>query len=413
MFRRIRAVLLVPVLAGVLASCSRSPEIIHILTDRKELAAAVEIYDAANPDVILTIRHVESIESAILEAGDYDLVIGAHLNAEEIIRELKPLGISISGGYDALDGPPASRGRSYLLPLSFRMPVVAGLKSSMELLPDRSTVRPEELKAAGLSLRNIDGQGRLTALGFSPSWNPLTFVDLLMARNPSLLEGGLESMEGDGLDSIIQEAGAWIFESTGGSGPDAAFSAKYRYAPDQRLLNDGRIRYVRMDLAGWNALTDSMAAPMDIRYFRGERRIPVTSVVSAAVPRSSGRSGSAEGFISWLTRTDTQEMLMRRWERDGIVVFGFLGGLSANSDVNQGIITDRYPEISIPEPHYLSTPVVLPDRWLRIRDEVLAPWLAEAAAAEADRLAGLEPAVFPGLTETWRIWDLSSLDETP
>ncbi|MCK5249708.1 MAG: hypothetical protein KAJ98_07080, partial [Spirochaetaceae bacterium] len=65
-------------------SCGNGVEIIHILTDRKELASAVEIFDADDDDVIITIRHVPVIDAGIIETEQPDLVIGAYLSSPEI-----------------------------------------------------------------------------------------------------------------------------------------------------------------------------------------------------------------------------------------------------------------------------------------------------------------------------------------
>lgn len=404
--------ILILAILWTLGSCNRTPELIHILTDRKELASAIEIYDSAHEEVIITMRHVAAVDETLIESENPDLVIGTHLNATEITRNLKPVGRTLKG-YDAIIGPLDSRSRPYLLPLSFELPLIMGLKSTMDRLPDSSTVRPEELRKAAAAMNSTDSEGRLTRLGFSPSWNPLFLTDLWFARNPQALDDGIEGIRIDRLQSVMEEAGTWILEDIGGSVPDAEFNTKYRYIPDERLILDGRILFARTDMETWTALPDSISREMDIRYFRGERSIPVSSIVSAAIPRGSGNTAAVDEFLGWLTDPETQTLLMERWERNGIVVFGYLGGLSSDPSVNHGVLLERYPEMAgmVPEAHYLEAPGTLPHRWLRIRDEVVAPWMATAAARESDLLGAGTAPEGTSLLETYRIWDLSSLAE--
>ncbi len=415
MHRRFQAILFIVILTllYLLVSCVKAPEVIHILTDRKELTTAIELYDAAHDDLIITMRHVSAVDASLIDSENPDIVIAADLSAAEIILELQTLDAPYDG-YQAIEGPKNSRSQSYLLPLSFQLPLIMGLSSTMDSLPDASTVRPEELRKAASRLRITDEEGRITSLGFSPSWDPESFVDLWMARDPKSVEKGIEGVDNEDIREIVIEAGEWIFESVGSAAADEAFNTKYRYVPDEKLLNNKRILFARTDLESWAKLPDSISGMLDIRYFRGERSIPVLSIVSAGIPKHSGNKESAEEFLSWLRAADTQELLMSRWERDGITVFGFFGGLSAEPSVNQGILLDRYPEMKgmIPEAHYLDGPESVPHRWKRIRIEVVAPWFAEAAAREADNLKDGTEVSGPTLSEAYRTWDLSSLTES-
>ena len=124
----------------------------------------------------------------------------------------------------------------------------------------------------------------------------------------------------------------------------------------------------------------------------------------AGIPDRVSESERAELFVEWLMLPETQGRLIERWEREGLTVFGFLGGLSSIPGVNDTLIVGRHPEIKgmIPEKHYLRVESSLPQGWSRIQDEVIYPWFDAAIRSESPHRT---------LSEAYRRWDLSSLLE--
>ena len=384
-------------------SCGNGVEIIHILTDRKELASAVEIFDADDDDVIITIRHVPVIDAGIIETEQPDLVIGAYLSSPEIVDLLRPTDSEFPV-YEALTGPADSRGRSYLTPLSFELPLIMGKREVLSELPDPMLVRPEELREASVPYSATNDNDRLIRLGFSPNWNPRSFTDLLAVRYPTAFVTGMDHLDDASLEMIVEEARNWVLETAGDLESDALFNSRYRYIPDEYLILEGRILFARTDFNSWASLPDTTAGRLDIRYFSGPRTIPVIAVISAGIPSTADSPDASSRFIHWLMLPETQSRLMARWERDGITVFGFLGGLSSLPEVNESILIRHYPAMKgmIPEGHYLSVPESLPQRWSTIRDDVIAPWFQSVVSDTGNTSS---------LSEAYRKWDLSSLAE--
>ena len=386
-----------------LFSCSNKPETIHILTDRKELASAVEIFDAADSSTTFTVRYVSIIDADIVKNENPDLIIGSELNSLEIIDLLRPVETNFPV-YQALTGPSDSKGRKYLIPLSFELPLIMGKKSVISELPDPIVVRPDDLRTAALPGMKTNDEGRITHLGFSPDWNPLTYADLMAMKTPSGLSGGFENVEEEILSQIILETRDWIVDSAGSLDADMAFSSRYRYIPDEYLILEGRTLFARTDFDYWASLPETTTNGLDIRYFSGPRQIPVSSVTYAALTTKSKSFDSSMRFVSWLLHPETQARLLSRWERDGIRVFGIFGGLSSLPEVNNSIIPSYFPEMKdkVPEGHYLSVPALLPHRWSRIRDDVISPWFHNSV---------FDPDYSGSLAEAYKKWDLSSLAE--
>jgi len=301
-------------LTAVLASCDRHGETLRILTDRKELASAIEMYDSIEPDLTISWRMVGAIDADILEDARPDLVIGSHLAAPEILDQLEPR--TDEGPASFLDGPADAKGRPRLHALSYRLPLVMGRADSMATLPDPVAVRIDALMEAGLAFDERDGDGRMVRMGFSPAWDPQTAVDLTLIRAPEAFAGGLGQVDEKDVGPVVDEMRAWIEASAGSVDADAAFSERYRYIPDEYLILERRIGYARTDFEDWALLPDAIARQLDIRYLMGDRHIPVLGVVSAGIPSSGRRSEAARRFVAWLLEADTQKALMERWERE-------------------------------------------------------------------------------------------------
>ncbi len=379
-----------------LSSCTDKVTTLRILTDRKELASAAEIYNSVNEDVIVTIHNISIIDDEVLKNENPDLVIGSFLSSSEIIDLLRP-SETVFPVYEALSGPRDSKGRRFLTPLSFELPLIMGRKEVMSELPDTMLVQPEDLREASASYTVENDDGRLIRLGFSPTWTPRSLTDLLALRAPGIFDAGIENSNEAVLDRIVEETHSWITESSGEITADAAFNKRYRSIPDEYLIIDGRILFARTDFDYWATLPDTITGALDLRYLSGPRKIPVIRVTSAGIPVKASSPDAASAFIQWLMLPETQSQLMDRWERDGIDVFGFLGGLSSLREVNESIIKNM-----VPEGHYLQVPESRPLRWVRIRDEVIIPWFQSALSSTSTE---------PSLTEAYRKWDLSSLEE--
>ena len=369
---------------------------VHILTDRRELALAIQIYDAANADILMTFHESNAINSRLIGLEKPDLVLGSHLSAPEVVELMQPLEME-APVYDVIKHPG-------LMPLSFTLPMIVGRKDTMATLPDPFLVTPEELRAAANAFNRKNRQGRITRMGFSPLWCDRFITDLMDVRYPNLIKDGPERVNKDNLSSVMDELRSWVNSSAGGPAQEQTFSQRYRYIPDEQLILERRIAFTRMSPDEWAALPDSITSQLDFRYLSGNRHIPVPNIVSAGIPKKSRQSDAARDFLEWLIRPETQLLLIDRWEQAQIPVFGYFGGLSAQEDVNNSEFTRHFPYMDgrIPEQHYLLVPEQRPHRWSRIASEVIPSWTASVLE---------NPVQSQTLEEAYREWDLSSLTE--
>ena len=176
----------------------------HILTDKKELAVAIEMFAGDYPGERITLRHVETIDAAVAESESPDLIIGSNLNTPPLLEQFRPMAVSAEV-YPVLKGPSDPKGAPLLQPLSFELPLIMGRKDSIARLPDPVIVRPEDLRALAPDYAIRNGRGRLTRMSFSPSWNPAIFTDLLAIRAPGALGKDFDQIDVQGVESVLEE----------------------------------------------------------------------------------------------------------------------------------------------------------------------------------------------------------------
>jgi len=373
-----------------------------LLTDRRELALAVEMYNAENDRISLTLSYTENISAEKIQLEKPDLVVGKSLSSIDVVDLLRQTKNAYPV-YGALQGPRDKKGRAYLIPLSFELPLIMGKAETMSKLPDPVLVRAEELREASRVFSDSGRDGRLIRLAFSPSWNPDFYLDLLATKNPEPFSTNMEDIDEESIDRTVMDIRDWIIGEAGGIESDIQFSQRYRYIPDEALMLNGRILFARTDFEYWNSLPDAITRELDIRYFGGLRSTPIVSVVRAGIPKRAKSIKAAEDLIGWLMLPNTQSRLIEGWENAGITVFGFLGGLSSLQEVNQTIITLHFPRIKIPEGHFLLAPQYLPTKWAKARGEVIIPWFETAVTA---------PQGNHSLLDAYRKWNLSEFSES-
>jgi len=355
-----------------------------------------------NDKISLTLIYTESINAKKIQLVEPDVIIGENISSIDIVELLRRTRNAYPV-YETLQGPLDKKGRAYLIPLSFKLPLIMGKKETMSKLPDPVLVRADELREASQPFSVRNREGRLTRLAFSPGWNPNFYLDILATKNSEPFSINMENIDEESINQAVMDIRNWITEGAGDIESDIQFSQRYRYIPDEALILNGRILFARTNFEYWNSLPDEITRELEIRYFGGPRSIPVASVLRAGIPKEAKSVEAAEDLIEWLMLPSTQSWLIRSWEDAGITVFGFLGGLSSLQGVNQRVITRHFPRIKIPEGQFFLAPQYLPMKWARIRGEVIIPWFETAITSPQDNHS---------LPDAYRKWYLSSFSES-
>ena len=359
-------------------SCNGNTRQLMLLTNRRELATAVTIYNNIQNGIQFELKHLPFINARIIAETKPDIIIADHLWSEEILKLLRPWKGLDAHSSKAIRGP-LYRGKPYLVPLSFELPLLMGLKENMAAFTNSMILEIRHLEQLAKPFNSPLGSLQPKRLGFSPTWDTRTLLDIVKTEVSPASILKMENVDSKLADSLAGRLEKLTLGLTSSIEALGFFDRKYRNLPREKLILEGRIFMARTSFDEWVLLPFEVSERMGLRYLSGSRAIPVSSVRNAALPKKSKSRYHASQFVKWLTMPDTQIKLMQRWEWQGIKVFGFLGGLSSRQELNNGYILTVFPEMRsmIPAEYQLSGHLETPDPWTRIDEEVLTPWFME------------------------------------
>ena len=383
-------------------SCRKDSREITLLTDNPGIAAAAEMYNAENPEVLITLHTVPFIELSVIESVNPDIIIGSYIYSDSITGRLAPLENLHVPEYGSISVPYSKNGEPLLIPLSFTMPVIMGSTENGSSFSGAVTVTPEELIEKNRDFIRYNRKKRITNLGFSPLWNPETGYSILISDYPEITDS-IETPDKDKLAEVINYLKEWQAETAGSPEKDKSFNEKYRYIPDEILINEGRIQFAQTKFADWALLPDTIKNNLELRYLTVNGKIPVTETIYAGITAKGNKDGYSEKFLEWLITPGNQAGVIRKLKQDGSKMFGFLGGLSTIEKVNQEIICSYYPEFIslLPENYYIKSSGPYPELWKRITAEVIYPWIISELSGNGSE---------GNLQELYKKWNLTSLN---
>ena len=118
--------------AGALAGCGFGLEpVVQLITNRAEMAAYVDRYNAVQSDVRVEIAYQDTPSQAVLDGVAGDVVIGEWLATPAVMDRLEALGDIVKPGkidpawfYAGLLGMGSRDNRPFLIPISFTLPAI-------------------------------------------------------------------------------------------------------------------------------------------------------------------------------------------------------------------------------------------------------------------------------------------------
>ena len=395
-------------------ACDRMQPIVQLWSDRAELAAYVETFNAADGPVKVELTHVAQPAQELLRgAAAPDLVFGSWLASPELQRLLAPLDrmlgdqVAAASFFPGLLAPGAVDGRQLTLPFAFNLPVVVFARAAAPPEIDQFVLTVEELRR--LDEEFVAGTPeRLTRVGFSPRWN----VDLVYYLAQSLGAGFAATADGQvvidasAVAAAVAAAHDWIGSGHGGIAGDRQFTDTYFHRPLYQLVLEGRVRMYLSDIASFALVPEPKRELLDFRWLALEGGIPVLEgYPSFAIPAAAGNAAGARLFLSWLFQAEVQARLLATATFKRLRGFGLAGGFPALREVSERILPRSHGFLigRLPDADLLQLPAPAPVYWGQAKAQVVRPWLR---AALADGAA--PPARQPGLMEALSRWRRSA-----
>lgn len=276
-----------------------------------------------------------------------------------------------------------------MLPIAFSLPVMVWHGHNWNREPPLTIGLNQLAELNRLEYETVANERRLTRAGFSPLWNrhfPLWYMRSQLIQL-AFSAPRSPAWSTDELLASISELRNWIEQSGSDIGELNRFTDTYMYPPYYALLRQGRIDYYPTDLREFQRLPGDLKQNLDFAWFGNQGKIPVLpNVIYAAIPAESRQKNSAEAFLTWLSSEENQRALIEYTISQGLPLFGFFGGLSANIKTNEQIIPHYFPEMygKAPVASRLIFPPLLPSYWRDLETNVLAPTILEMLESAQD-----------------------------
>lgn len=375
-----------------LAGCSGvSHSTVFLLTDRSEMAAYAEVFNATQRDLKVELVYSPDPAAAVRKGGTgADVAVAEWLAGPDMREHFRSVGDLFGPGrldprlfYATLLESGRQDKTQYLIPLSFNLPLIVYRPSALGEDPPGSyiTIDYMRAKAAEFDAR----KGRIARkVGFSPLWKPAFVYYSAALAGAGFRSNDSRSVHWD--DAALEGTLKRIREWVGGLDAEGLkdFDAKYLHTPYYRLIEDGRILFYLSDSREFLAIPPEKRQNLDFRWLGESDRIPVSEeIVHAGSLRRSRNPRGARRFLLWLFQPQTQIRLMETNHFKRLPgVFGVAGGLPALVSVAENDLPQphHYPAFvgHIPPKDMLLAPGLLPAGWRAIRNSVVLPWLQEA-----------------------------------
>ncbi len=418
------------VLAVTGAACSRPDPVVQLWSDRAELAAYVDAFNAAQGPVRVELTYVAQ-PAALLAGGAAapDLILAAGLASPELHRLLAPIGRLLAGHlatedyFPALLASGAAGGRQITLPFSFNLPVAVFARAVTPPEIDQFLLPVEELRRLGAEFDEpaqrpdgahaADAPGQVTAqwagrIGFSPLWN-MEVVHLLARTRGggfAATAEGTVAIDREQLAATMAAVHDWLRSAPGGVAGQHQFIDTFFHRPPYQLVLAGRIRLYVSDIASFARLPEQKRELLDFRWLSVDGVIPVLDAHrSFAVPAAADNPAGAAVFLRWITRPEIQAHLLEAPTFGWLRNFGLVGGFPALRAVSERVLPRSHAFLigRLPDANLLRMPDPPPVDWALAKEQVISPWLRGAATAGATPPPGQ-----PGLAEAIERWRRST-----
>jgi len=383
------------IVAGLLIFFSLQPKETKVIiwTDQSSFASYAELFNTSQNEYQVIIKYKENLaEDFPAESGEQpDIVIGPWLKNEKVRKNFMPLDflfdnekLSAKDFYPQLLDLGNMKGKQYLLPVCFNLPVIIFSEENEKLIEDNFVLSINQIKdlAAAFNKRN---KGTFTSMGFSPVWNAdfMYVLSKLFGANYTEAEP-LFSFNKESIEKSISYLKDWCYEINGNPEMEDEFQFKYLYGPVYRLVNSGKCLFGYTKTDYLFSLPPDRLQNINFRWIEQDKKIAVSDkLIYTGVYSGTKNKKGAASFITWFLNDKTQESLLERTAAQHLTIstFGISGGFSSLRAVNEKYLTKFYPQLygHVPTAEFLSVPNILPARWEDIKPQVIIPYLKEAS----------------------------------
>lgn len=374
-----------------------------IWTDQAEFASYAELFNSSQSRYRIVVEYKDNPSGALINATTLpDIVVGPWLKGEKTRSRLIPLDylftelrISSKQFYEPLLDLGSVRGRQYLLPVSFNLPSLIFSSDSRDLVTSDFSLSLDQIQSLARAY-NAQKSGIYSRMGFSPRWNSEFLYNTAQLFNARFEEDTpLFSWNQSSLDDAVQYLRDWTRTVNTSATAEDDFEFKYLYDPPYKLVTKGKSLFSYMTSDELFVLPQDKIQNIDFRWITRNGQTPVKdNIIYLGVCRNAKHLESAEAFISWFYEEKNQKAMLERSRAMGTMdrTFGISGGFSALQTVNEKSFPLYYPSLlgHLPPTDDLAVPRILPNNWELCKEEIVIPFLVDAASAPPGKEGDVE-----------------------
>ncbi|MFP4484840.1 MAG: hypothetical protein ACLFO1_08305 [Spirochaetaceae bacterium] len=363
---------------------------VSVWTDRPEVAAYLEQYNAGQARFRAGVELVDSVADSLQQRDDHpDLVVGSFLANETTLPLMRDLsrtldGVGAENFYASLLEFGTVDGEVRLLPVSFNLPTVMFAANSDNAELPEFALSLEQIRDAGGAFNAREDESYVR-MGFSPRWNGAFLYTVARLYGVAFHEGEerFATWDHGALSSTVSFLRDWTETTNGGITAEDSFERQYLYDPPYQLLRRGRIRFSFVGSNAYFGFTDGERSALEFRWVSNDSKVPIEEdLVLLGIPAESANPAGARDLVKWFYEAETQEDLLRMVVSKQLSTFGIAGGFSAFPEVNELVFPRVYPALlgRIPPESRLTPPRLVPKNWGEIKEDVVYPWFASAVS---------------------------------
>ncbi len=397
--------ILMLIAVSLFVSCSRSSRrMVTLWTNRPEIAAYVEEFNATNDTIKIEIEYRDAPGTELASTQTpVDLVFDEYLNSsrnaplfESLDSLFKNQNIDPSLFYKDLLDLGTIEEHTILLPVSFNLPLIYFKKGMESEFIEPFFMNIGNLRKVSAHI-NESSSKSFTREGFSPLWSKESIYQLAVLNNVEFRQiGNILSWNDENLEKAVSSIKEWIETVNKGMDAEKEFEEKFLYDPMPKLINQGRIAFAYSDINSFFSLPPEKRENLDFRWLSsGDKVYALNSILFAGIPKNAEHKKEAELFLSWFFKTETQEKLLEASMHKRIRIFGMGQGFSSLKRVNNAELPKLYPALMghIPPENAIVYPSPVPENWPVIKDQIIKPWLLEKVTNEDPQNPELKDAI--------------------
>ncbi|WP_171832071.1 hypothetical protein [Oceanispirochaeta sp. M1] len=372
----------IPLLLSVLilfSGCSKIERNIKVYSDRAEVAELVNLFNQSQSQYTAVFIYKTSGSEEGSNPGNQDIVISSGLHSSFYKEKLSGLNSLrkksfVQSIYPELLKTGISDTTLKTIPLSVSLPLVI----SGDTISEGKYTSWKDLSRYAADF-NVLKEDSLIHSGFSPPWSK-TFLTAYFNNRIDSFRTELNKNNFQEIRDRSQELLAWIIETNGSLEMCRAFSKKYRYIPDYRLIMNGRIALSVIPLEEWALLPDSITRELNAEILKFEDGVQSIGILSAGIPLQSENQAGALFFLNWLLEDSTWEDYLTIVSRNRDESFGFLNGISASEKLNTDLLPRYYPWMKshTPRAGEFASQTEIESQWTQVWTELFLPLVLES-----------------------------------